>query len=576
MEPNRLERVLAIGRELVGELELEPLLQRILEVAREVTSARYAALGVLDDAREELERFLTSGLGPDEHAHIGQLPRGHGVLGVLISDPRPLRLVDVGKHPKSYGFPIGHPPMRSFLGVPVVIQGRAWGNLYLTEKEDGPFTAEDENVIVMLADWAAVAVRNARLHRAERRRRAELEHAVRVFEATTEITRALGGEIELDPVLELIVKRGRALVQARCMVLSLVEGDEIVVGNVAGQLDRRIVGQRLPLAGSVAGEVLESGRPHGLAELSDDANPHLQDYVTASCGLIAPMIFRGRRLGVLAAFDREVDGPQFTSEDERLVLSFAAAGATAVATAQLVAAQGLRRALRASEEERRRWARELHDETLQDLAALSIFLSDARYKAQQADMAEVLDKALGRVSRASGNLRALITELRPAALDKLGLEPALGALAESVQDRSNVAVELEVDVDRPGRERLPRDLEVAIYRIVQEALTNVVKHADATRVSVTVHASEKGIEASITDDGAGHVPSDDGKGFGVVGMRERAVAAGGSFSLRSAPGAGTAVEAIFPTRPDSPSAPTAVPAPELEERRRAGRETPHP
>ena len=150
LSPDALGRLLQIGSEVVSELDHEAVLQRVLEAARELTGARYAALGVLDESRTELERFLTSGMDESAHRAIGDLPRGRGILGVLISDPRPLRLTDVGRHPASYGFPIDHPPMRSFLGVPVLVRGEAWGNLYLTEKEGGPFDEADEEAIMIL------------------------------------------------------------------------------------------------------------------------------------------------------------------------------------------------------------------------------------------------------------------------------------------------------------------------------------------------------------------------------------------------------------------------------------------
>ena len=217
----------------------------MLDAACELTGARYAAIGILTADRRSLERFVTRGIDAETQREIGDLPRGRGVLGVLIDDPRPLRLADVGKHPKSYGFPIGHPPMRSFLGVPLLIRGEAWGNLYLTEKSDGEFDESDEEAILALAGWAATAIENARLYRSERERRDALERAVRGLEATTEIARAIGGETRLERVLELIVKRGRALVEARGMVILLTDGDELVITAVAGQVDDALVGTRI-------------------------------------------------------------------------------------------------------------------------------------------------------------------------------------------------------------------------------------------------------------------------------------------------------------------------------------------
>ncbi|HEX8857157.1 MAG TPA: GAF domain-containing protein, partial [Thermoleophilaceae bacterium] len=243
LETQRLERLLDTGRDLVSELDLEALLNRLLEVARELTGARYAALGILDERREELERFVTAGIDAETHAAIGDLPRGRGVLGVLISDPRPLRLARVGDHPRSYGFPTAHPRMDTFLGVPIKIRGEAWGNLYLTEKEGGAeFTEEDEESAVVLAEWAAIAIENARLYERAEGRRVELERAVAELTATNEIARAIGAETDLSRVLELIVKRGRAQVDARAMLISLREGSELVVRASAGEVPPELIG----------------------------------------------------------------------------------------------------------------------------------------------------------------------------------------------------------------------------------------------------------------------------------------------------------------------------------------------
>ena len=193
MNEARLRRLLDVGRSLLSELDPDVVLDRLLEVAQELTSARYAAIGVLDERREALEQFITKGIDEETHRAIGELPHGRGVLGVLIRDPKPLRLADVNAHPESYGFPLAHPPMHTFLGVPITVHGDVWGNLYLTEKREGEFTEEDEESVTVLADWAAIAISNARLYRDVRQRRDELQRANRVLETTTEIGRALGG-----------------------------------------------------------------------------------------------------------------------------------------------------------------------------------------------------------------------------------------------------------------------------------------------------------------------------------------------------------------------------------------------
>ena len=168
-ERDHLRHLLSVGRELVAEHDTETVLDRVLHEAAEITTARYAALGVLDESRSQLERFITVGIDPATRRSIGDLPRGRGVLGVLIEDPRPLRLSEVGQHPHSYGFPVGHPEMHTFLGVPILIRGEAWGNLYLAEKEGGvEFTQEDEEIVIALAQWAAIAIENARLYERSR------------------------------------------------------------------------------------------------------------------------------------------------------------------------------------------------------------------------------------------------------------------------------------------------------------------------------------------------------------------------------------------------------------------------
>ena len=188
---------------------------------------------------------------------------------MLITDPRPLRLADVSAHPESYGFPIGHPPMRSFLGVPIVIRGQPWGNIYVTDATTkDAFDDVDEQTLIVLANWAATAIENARLHSAEAERRGELEQSVRALEATVEIARAVAGETRIERILELIAKRGRALVAADGMLILLAEGDELVVTVVAGALGQGLVGQRVPIAGSATGLALTSRRPQRLSDVA--------------------------------------------------------------------------------------------------------------------------------------------------------------------------------------------------------------------------------------------------------------------------------------------------------------------
>ncbi len=375
MDETRLRRLIEVGRSLVSQLDLETVLGRVLNAARDLTRARYAALGILDADRSRLERFITVGIDDITRVQIGALPEGRGVLGVLINEPKPLRLANVGDHPRSYGFPEHHPPMSSFLGVPILIRGEAFGNLYLTEKEGGEFDEVDEESVIVLADWAAIAIANARS----------------------------------------------------------------------------------------------------------------------------------------------------------------------------VAQDRLRRTMEASERERKYWARELHDETLQGLAALRVLLGSAFRVGTPEAMSQAINQATDELGGEIDKLRALITELRPAALDELGLMPAIEALTERSAATAGLDVQAEFELPQaPGHERLDPQLESTIYRLVQEALTNVVKHARAERVELQVSTNGGSVTVTVRDDGIGFDPATSSEGFGLVGMRERLDLIGGRLEISSVPGRGTELRAELP------------------------------
>jgi len=543
LDDARLAALLDAGRGLVAQLEVDAVLEELLRIACELTGARYAAIGVLDEDRRELRRFVTRGVGRDEREAIGDLPRGHGILGELIRHPVPLRLDDVSEHPRSYGFPAHHPPMRTFLGVPVLIRGEPWGNLYLTEKEGGPFDEADEAATVILADWAALAVENARLHEHAARRRAEAERAVRRLEATSAIARAVGSETDLDRVLELVVKRGRALLDARSVVLLLVDGDHFQLAAGAGQVSPTALGGRFSIADSATGEVLFSGRPERIDDVPSrlrisDRNLGVSGAATA---LLVPLVYRNASLGLLAAFDRLGGEPGFGDEEERLFLAFAASAATAVATARSVAEDRLRHSIASAEQERRRWARELHDETLQALGGLQVLLSSAVRRGDPEALEHSVREAIDYIGTEIESLRTLIAELRPAALDEIGLAPAIDSLGQRI-----AAVEgLEVDVDVELGGRLDPEVETTVYRIVQEALTNVAKHARAERVRIHVALDFDVVHVEVRDDGRGFDPEARVDGFGLVGMHERVALAHGQLEIESAAGR-TVVRATLP------------------------------
>ena len=441
--------------------------------------------------------------------------------------------------------------MTTFLGVPISIRGEAWGNLYLTDKEGGSFTEEDEEALLILADWAAIAIENARLYEGVERRRRELERAVRGLEATTEIARALAGETELERVLELVVKRGRALVEASAVVIFLMEGDELVVKATAGEIDKAAEGARVPIAGSLSGNVVLTGRSERIGDVQ--AHPDRLPFVMpgATSALLVPLVFRGSAHGVLTAFDRRFDGPEFTDEDERLMVGFGASAAAAVATAKSVAEDRLRLSIDASEQERKRWARELHDDTLQGLAGLGVMLGSA-LRADSAEGARAaVEGAITQIREEAAKLRALIAELRPAALDEIGLRAAVEGLVERTATTQGLEIRTDISLaGDEGRTRLAPEIESTAYRIVQEGLTNVGKHARASAVEVRLVEADGVLEVAVRDDGRGFEPSAPRSGFGLTGMRERVELLGGTLAVESSPaGLGTLVRAWIPVRP---------------------------
>jgi signal transduction histidine kinase len=544
---DRFRRLVEVGSTLLSELDLEAVLHSVVEAAREVTGAEYAALGVLDEERQELERFIYLGIDDETRREIGPLPRGRGVLGELIRHPQPLRLPDVESQPHAYGFPPGHPPMHSFLGVPVKIRGEVYGNLYMTEKVgDGEFDQGDEDAARTLATWAAIAIENARLYTNLSRREAEVGRALRRAETSADIARTVGGETDVERVLDLVVKRARALVEARGVLVLLRRRDRLAVAAQAGRLGSEVEELTIPTDDAVFQAAMGERVSQHLDRRTPPSEARLRERLGAEAALVVPLLFRGRAVGALVALDREAGG-DFDDEDMRLLQAFAATAAIAVGTAQSVEAGRLQQQIEVAEDERRRWAQELHDGVLQSLAAVRITLA-AALRGDGEDRGERLERAaegtVKGLEEQITELSRLINDLRPASLERLGLPAALEALAEESSNRGDfeVATEIVFDAD------LTSDEERGVYRLVQEALNNVVKHSGAANVSVRVGTADGTVEIEIVDDGSGFDLTR-GPGRGLLGMRERVEMLGGSIELLTAPSEGTTVRASLPLRP---------------------------
>jgi signal transduction histidine kinase len=536
----RLRALFAAGLAVTSELSLDALLQRLVEAAAELTGARYAALGVIDASGSELERFVTHGIDAETHAAIGSLPRGRGILGVLIRDAKPLRLHDLADDPRSVGFPPGHPPMKGFLGVPILLRSVAYGNLYLTEKQGGDdFTEEDEELVTLLAGQAAVAIENARLYEASTRWSRQLQ-------SLNEVGNALATETDLERLLDLVVRRLRELLGARIVAVALPSSeDDLRFAAVAG--DVAAVGETFSRSDSKSGRVIARRRSERVDSVLDD-HEVAQDVARrlgARTGMWVPLIARDRVIGVIEIHDKEGPDARFTDDDLRLAETFATRAAVAVELSQRMARDALRRVVQAQELERRRLARELHDETGQALTSILLGLKPLDEALAGHPARAALTELREHVVAALQDVRRLAVELRPAVLDDYGLVPALERLTEAFAEQTGIRVDFHSAL---GDARLPSEVETALYRVVQESLTNIVKHAGAHSVSLSLARRDAAVAAVIEDDGAGFDPRNVRKdGIGLLGMRERLALIDGRLEIESRQGAGTTIVAEVPS-----------------------------
>jgi signal transduction histidine kinase len=533
--------LLEAGMVITSELSLEALLERLVATAAELTGARYAALGVIDRSGTQLERFLTIGIDDETHRAIGELPRGRGILGVLIDEARPLRLHDLTEDPRSVGFPPMHPPMRTFLGVPILLRGVAYGNFYLTEKTDGEdFADEDQEIVELLAGQAAVAIENARLYEAATQWSTQLE-------SLNEVGNALATETDLERLLDLVARRLRELLNARLVTVLLPSGaSELRFVAVAGEEASELIGQTMPRAASKSGRVIERGRSERVDSVLDDpeVDHEVMRRLGARSGLWVPLVARGRTIGLLAAHDKLVPDARFTDNDLRLAETFASRAAVAVDLSERMERDSFRRVVQAQELERRRLARELHDETGQALTSILLGLKNLE-DAVGSDSAQSAMAGLRELVVATlQDVRRLAVELRPKVLDDFGLVPALERLTESFAEQTGIGVHFESGL---GDERLTAEVETALYRIVQESLTNAVKHAQASLVSIVLARKLGAVAIVIEDDGRGFDPEDTrAGGFGLEGMRERVGLLAGKLQIESREGGGTTIVAEVP------------------------------
>jgi len=538
---DRTRALVEAGIALSSELSLDAVLQKLVETSVTLTGARYGALGVLDPSGRQLERFLTVGVDDETRAGIGDPPTGRGILGVLIREAAPLRLHDLARDPRSVGFPPGHPVMTTFLGVPIALRGVAYGNLYLTEKEGGEdFTEEDEEAVVMLGSQAAVAIENARLYESATRWSAQLE-------SLNEVMNVLVTEFDLTRLLQLIATRLRDLLGARTVTIALPHGGAARIEAAAGEDAEEYVGMQLARRSKTM-RVLERRRSERVDSVLDDPEVDHESArrLGAATSLYVPLAVHGAAMGVIAAHDKQGPDPRFTDDDVRIAEIFAGRAAVAVELSQRVARDALQRVVTAQELERRRLARELHDETGQALTSILLSLSGLEEAHDERELRAAIAEVRELVRSTLQDVRQLAVELRPKVLDDFGLVAALERLTQSFGEQTGISVHFQQLLPPPAG-RLPPEVETALYRIVQESLTNIVKHARATSVSVVLTRKDDSVSVVVEDDGVGFEPGrePDG-GIGLAGMRERVALLGGRLAIESRPGAGTTFVAEVP------------------------------
>ncbi|MEU6148795.1 GAF domain-containing protein [Actinosynnema sp. NPDC047251] len=510
-----LDAVLVVG----AGLELDSTLQRIVQAAVELVGARYGALGVLG-TRDDLAEFVYVGIDPDTRSHMGHLPEGKGLLGVLIKDPQVMRLHDLTAHDLSVGFPANHPPMHSFLGVPVRVRDEVFGNLYITEKaEAADFTADDEVVLSALAAAAGVAIENARLFERSRMRE-------RWLEAAAEINTVLLGGASADDALHLITQRTRELSAAAMSLIVLAEdGDRLRIASGAGAHVEALVGQVLAAGGTVAGEVLGSGTPM----LVEDLRGRLgETSVAVGPGVVVPLRTGTTVHGVLLAA-REKGSAQFGADQVPLLASFADQAAVALEFAENQRARRLVDVL----EDRDRIARDLHDHVIQRLFATGMSLQGALASIQQPRIRERVERAVAQLDETVLEIRTSIFDLQ-ASDDVPGLRRRLLDLVSEVT--ADAAVTPTVRMTGTVDNSVPDDIAEHAEAVVREAVSNVVRHARATELTVTVEAGDH-LTVTVVDNGVG-MPGQVARS-GLHNLQRRATALGGTLSVAPDTAGGT-------------------------------------
>ncbi|MGW4528291.1 sensor histidine kinase [Amycolatopsis sp. NPDC004378] len=520
-----LDAVLAVA----SGLELDTTLRRIVQSAIELGEAKYGALGVLAEDGS-LAEFLHLGIDDDTRRLIGDLPEGHGVLGVVIEEAKPLRLEEIAEHPASVGFPAHHPPMHTFLGVPVRVRDEVFGRLYLTEKKNGePFTDDDEVVLQALAAAAGIAIENAHLYEQARVRQQWLA-------ATSEVTTELLGGTDPAEALNLIASRALELTGSDVTMLALPNsgrldvdedwGDDVedlTVTVCAGARAGELSGTHVDLEDSVPGAVYQDRTPRSVPEIC------LREQRFGPA-MVVPLRAGDRTTGVLIAA-REAGSASFEAAQLSVVASFADQAALAL---QLAAQQRAARELDVLGD-RDRIARDLHDHVIQRLFAVGLSMQSTQRRTKSPELQKRLGDSIEQMHEIVQEIRTAIFDLHGGVAGETGmrlrhrLHDAIAELTDDAPIQPTVSMTGPIDT-------VPAHLAEQVEAVVREAVSNAVRHAEASSVAVSVAVKDEAITIVVVDDGKGLPEGVSPSGLG--NLRDRAEAAGGSFALGSGPEGG--------------------------------------
>ncbi|MET8947160.1 GAF domain-containing sensor histidine kinase [Streptomyces sp. NPDC004542] len=529
-----LEAVLSVGRDL----DLEHALRSIVEAAAALVDAEYAALGVIGSDGRRLSAFITVGVGEEQISRIGPFPEGHGILGELIRHPEPLRLAKLSEHSSSYGFPAHHPPMNSFLGVPIRVRGQVFGNLYLTEKRGGQqFDEDDESVLSTLAVAAGVAIDNARLYEESRLRE-------RWLQVNAEITSSLMSGAGQQEALALIAERAREITRAAlaAVAIPVKDTDTLTVELAIGREAEAHQGLVLPLEGSLTGRAFALGTPVRSPHVARDerisAGPPRFDGLGPAVAVPIGLSERARGVVLLA---REEGAADFSENETDLLKGFAAQAAVAMELAER------RRDAEqiALLEDRDRIARDLHDLAIQRLFATGMTLQSAGRFIQHAEASERVLRAVDDLDETIKIIRSTIFGLRTRDdTESPGLRARAVRLAGEAAPVLGYAPSMRMEglLDT----HVPQETADHVVAVLSESLTNIARHARADRAEVVLETDGSEVRLTVTDNGVGIPPQ--GRRSGLANMTERARKLGGDMEITTPEGGGTRLVWHVPLR----------------------------